>query len=335
MNVPKISVIIPMYNAEKFIRQTLISVLASKFADYEVIVVDDCSTDNSVAEVEKLLPHFDGRLKILSTEKNSGSAGVPRNIGIEHAAGKYITFVDNDDMIVPTALADFFNAAEKFQADVVYAEKFLYFTAEEFNPKDLKPRFQGSVEELIDEPTLEPANLLERIRRDIAKKFYILPWDKLYRRDFLLKNKIRFPQMRFSEDLTFCFKCLCLAKNYLRVPQITNIRRERMNSTARIIIDSKEGVRQWLDILFRNIADIDAFMGKLKFFAQNPDVRRDVLNYYIGVHFGIIKNLFTSKQPHEVPQIFYDELQNPALNQHGKDLVAAYLFAERVASLNA
>ena len=83
MSEPKISVIVPMFNAEKFIRQCLISVLASKFADYEVIIVDDCSSDNSVAEVEKLLPHFNGRLKIIRMEKNSGGAGIPRNIGIK------------------------------------------------------------------------------------------------------------------------------------------------------------------------------------------------------------------------------------------------------------
>ena len=58
MTAPKISVVIPMYNAERFIRQCLISVLSSKFTDYEVIVVDDCSTDSGVAEVEKLVPHF-------------------------------------------------------------------------------------------------------------------------------------------------------------------------------------------------------------------------------------------------------------------------------------
>ena len=123
MSKPKISVIIPMYNAERFIRQCLISVLASKFQDYEVLVVDDCSTDNSVAEVAKLVPHFDERLKILQTETNSGGAGVPRNIGIRHAAGKYVTFIDADDFILPTALDDFFDAAEKVQADVVHTVK--------------------------------------------------------------------------------------------------------------------------------------------------------------------------------------------------------------------
>lgn len=123
MSEPKISVIIPLYNAEKFIRQCLISVLASKFKDYEVLVVDDCSTDNSVAEVKKLTAHFDGRLKLLSTEKNSGGAGVPRNVGIKNAAGKYVTFIDNDDMILPDALGNFFETAEFYNADVVHTVK--------------------------------------------------------------------------------------------------------------------------------------------------------------------------------------------------------------------
>ena len=127
MSETKISVIIPLYNAEKFIRKCLISVLSSKFKDYEVLVVDDCSTDSSVAEAEKLLPHFEGRLKILSTEKNSGGPGIPRNVGIKNSAGKYITFVDNDDFLLPTALGDFFELAEKFSADVIHTEKCLIF----------------------------------------------------------------------------------------------------------------------------------------------------------------------------------------------------------------
>ncbi len=324
MSEPKISVIIPMYNAEKFIRQCLISVLASKFAEYEVIVVDDCSADNSVAEVEKLQPHFGGRLKIFSTEKNSGGAGIPRNVGIKNSVGKYITFLDNDDMILPTALDDFFHAAEKFQADVVYAEKYLILADNaEFSFNNLKA-------ELVEVPTLESADLRERIRRDVAKKFYILPWGKFYRRDFLLENVIDFPQMRYAEDVTFCFKCLCLAKNYLRIPNVTNIRRERENSTAKIFTDSREGVRLWLESLSKNMHLLDEFMSGLEFFTRNPDLQRDVLRYYIDVHFGIIAELFYGLEPHEVTKIFYDELQNPALDPKGKDIVAAYLFAEFV-----
>ncbi len=324
-----VSVVIPMYNAEKFIRQCLISVLASKFQDYEVLTVDDCSTDNSVAEVEKLLPHFDGRLKILSTDKNSGGAGVPRNIGIKNAAGKYVTFIDNDDMILPTALGDFFDAAEKFNADVVYAEKHFIFS-DKFAGNDLKVRFFGAIEDLVDAPVLESADIRERIHHSISEQFFYLPWSKLYSRNFLLENKIEFPQMRFSEDLTFSFKCLCLAKNYLRIPQITNIRRERKSSTGKMIIDSQDGVRLWLKILFANVAILDEFMSNLEFFKASPDCQREVLKFCGDVHFDMIKNLFQGLEPYEVQKIFYDELQNPELNQNGKNLVAAYLYAERV-----
>ena len=327
MTEPKVSVVIPMYNAEKFIRQCLISVLASKFKDYEVLVVDDCSTDNSVAKVEKLAAHFDGRLKLLSMEKNSGGAGIPRNVGIKNSSGKYITFLDADDMILPTTLENFFEVAEFYNADVVYAEKyFILENGKEFNGKNLKAKFNGSVEELVEAPTVETDNLSERIRRDMAGKFFILPWGKFYRREFLLENKIDFPQMRFAEDLTFCFKCLCLAKNYVRIPHVTNIRRELKTSTAKMITDSQEGVRLWLKSFLTNMLILEEFTGG---FDLEPSLRHDVLNFYIGKHFDMIKNLFQGLEPHEVQKIFYDELQNPELDSKGKNIIAAYLYAER------
>ena len=327
MDTAKISVIIPMYNAEKFIRQCLISVLSSKFKDYEVIVVDDCSKDNSVAEVKKISAYFDGRLKLLSTEKNSGGAGIPRNIGIKNAAGKYITFIDNDDMILPTTLENFYDTAEFYGADVVYAEKyFIMHEGEELKGKDLKVTFGNTVEELINVPTLESDDIYERLRRDMAGKFLILPWGKCYRRDFLLENKIDFPQMRLAEDLTFCFKCLCLAKKYLRIPHVTNIRRDRKVSGGRVLIDSQDGVNVWLKVLLTNISILWEFTSQ---FNLDSAFRHKVLNFYIDKHFGMIKNLFKSLEPYEVQKIFYDELQNPELDSKGKNLVAAYLYAQR------
>ena len=81
MACPAVSVIIPMYNAEKYIGECLESLLLQTFQDFEVIVVDDCSTDNSFSIVESYIPKFDGRLKLTKTEKNSGGGGyVPRNI---------------------------------------------------------------------------------------------------------------------------------------------------------------------------------------------------------------------------------------------------------------
>ena len=331
MNGPKISVIIPLYNAEKFIRQCLISVLASKFQDYEVLVVDDGSTDNSVAEVKKLLPHFDGRLKIFLSEKNSGGAATPKNIGIKNAAGKYIIFVDSDDLILPTTLEKFFDAAEKFQAEVVHTEKFLSFDDTDkgdFKWEELSLK-KYDAGESVEVPTLEPKNLKERIERYCEGRFFWVPWGKLYRRDFLLKNKIDFPQMKTSSDMVFCFKCMCSAENYLRVPHVTNIYRIRKDSTSRRLLSSQEGVKMWLSVVTIGIESIDEFMNERKFFQQNPDCRCKALKFFIDKHFDMIKYLFQDVPSHEVQKIFFDELQNPELNPDGKNLVAAYLFAER------
>lgn len=323
-----VSVIIPMYNAEKYIHSCLISVLASKFTDYEVIVVDDCSTDNSLAEVKKLLPHFDGRLRILSTKKNSGGAGVTRNIGLKNAEGKYVTFVDNDDFIIPTALGDFFELAEKFQADVVHTEKCLLFNDRgetKFKWEELGIQSDEPHDEFVDVPTLESNDLCERVNRYLRGKFFWLPWGKFYRRDFLLKNKIDFPQIRFSEDMVFCFKCMCLAEKYLRVPDITNIHRVLESSTSRQTYE----VRIALEVMTKIVAEVDKFMSKLTFFKDNQSFRSQVVEYFLITHFPVVKNFSQNISPHELQKVLFDEWQNPKLDSRGKNLVVAYLLTEK------
>ena len=90
MEQTKVSVIIPMFNEEKYIGECLESILAQTFKDFELIVVNDCSTDSSVEVVESYAEKFGGRLKLFSTEKNSGSGAVPRNKGLNFSCGEYI-----------------------------------------------------------------------------------------------------------------------------------------------------------------------------------------------------------------------------------------------------
>ena len=118
-----ISVVIPLYNAEKYVRECIISLLAQTFQDFEVIFVDDCSTDNSVAIVESYAPKFGGRLTLAKMEKNSGSGALPRNKGLSLAKGEYIQFLDADDTLIPTALEELYTLAKEYDADVVYCEK--------------------------------------------------------------------------------------------------------------------------------------------------------------------------------------------------------------------
>ena len=113
---PTVSVIIPMYNAEKYLPVCLESILNQTFTDFELLVVDDCSTDSSYAVAESYLEKFGGRLKIISLPQNTGSGAVPRNVGLDLSRGKYVYFMDADDLLLDTAIETLCDYAENYQA---------------------------------------------------------------------------------------------------------------------------------------------------------------------------------------------------------------------------
>lgn len=124
MELPKVSVIIPMFNAEKFISYCLENFLAQTFQDFEVIVVESFSKK------------FGGRLKIARTEKNSGSPGEPGNLGVDLSRGEYLSLLDNDDAITPTAFEKLYFVAKNFDADVVACEKYFPVPEKFWNDAD-------------------------------------------------------------------------------------------------------------------------------------------------------------------------------------------------------
>ncbi len=119
-----------MYNSEKYIGECLTSLANQTFQNFDVIVVDDCSTDNSRKVVQSFSETFSGRLKLKKMSKNSGCPGLPRNTALDMARGKYIYFLDSDDLLTETAIEELYNVAEKFDADVVHIEKYFAFLNE-------------------------------------------------------------------------------------------------------------------------------------------------------------------------------------------------------------
>ena len=99
-----ISVVTPSYNCKQVFKATFDSVLSQTFTDWEWIIVDDCSTDGSYEHIKELTKD-DKRIKVLQTPKNSGTA-VARNIGLKHSTGRYITFLDSDDLLDPNYLEE-------------------------------------------------------------------------------------------------------------------------------------------------------------------------------------------------------------------------------------
>ena len=321
-----ISIIIPMYNVEKYIRQCLISVLSQKFQDYEVIIVDDCSKDNSVAEVENLRPHFGNRLQLIRRDKQSGGAGIPRNQALKAAHGKYITCLDSDDMFLPTALKDFYEIAEETDADVLHTEKVLVFEDDGIKPfrRDELKLASNESGNFVEKVTFETNDLAERIRLYHKKYFFWTPWGKFFKRSFLVKNNINFPKLKMSEDMIFCFKCLCLAKNYVRIPNITNIYRARQNSMMRNNSDLETEMNKWISVIVDGSNLLDEFMNTIKFFNDNLESRYLVMDFFIKQHFGFIKNLLSNLKPHEIEYFVYKYL---AKNKISSPALTAYLFS--------
>lgn len=104
----RVSVILPYYNAAKYIKETVQAIIAQTYKDWELIIVDDCSPALETAQILKDVQSLDNRITVLRTEKNGG-AGLARNIGIKAAKGRYIGFCDSDDWWYPTKLEEQLN----------------------------------------------------------------------------------------------------------------------------------------------------------------------------------------------------------------------------------
>lgn len=118
--LPLVSIITPCYNAAPFISQAIESVLAQSFGDWEMIIVDDCSSDDSLSIIQEYA-RIDSRIRYLRTDKPSGSPTLPRNMGIKEAKGRYIAFLDSDDIWLPNKLSDQLKVFEKSEVAIVFS----------------------------------------------------------------------------------------------------------------------------------------------------------------------------------------------------------------------
>ena len=121
MNTPLVSIITPCYNAAATIRQTIESVLAQTYRNWEMLIVDNCSMDGSVSIIKEYARR-DRRIRYLKTDRNSGSSAMPRNVGLDHASGDLVAMLDADDMWLPDKLTDQVVFMEKHHYDFVYSD---------------------------------------------------------------------------------------------------------------------------------------------------------------------------------------------------------------------
>ncbi len=321
-NTPAISVIIPMYNVEKYVGECLDSLLAQTFQDFEVIVVDDKSSDNSPEIVDGYKERFSGRLKLIRSQKNSGGCAVPRNIGFGFAHGKYIFFLDADDLITKTAFEELYKIAEDFQADVVHCEQRYDFFDSTKDFSKLKPKtFQRG--KLVTKPTLETDDITKRISDFHEVRYLWYAWNKLIRREFLTENHIENPEVTNIEDMLFTCYLVACADRYVRVPNIVNFYRKRPGSITFERLEAEKHVRRWLRALINGFDHAEKFFNGRKFFRENPIVKFLALDSFINYCTNYFKEIYTNYSPVEFDEIIREEFAN-AKNPLG---LHAFIFA--------
>lgn len=199
---PIISVIVPVYNSSKYLKECLDSILNQTLIDIEVICVDDGSTDESPLILEEYASR-DSRLQILKQE-NKG-AGAARNLGMTIAKGKYLSFLDSDDFFSPDMLKHAYLNAEIYSSDITIFGYNKFFEDISSNSK----REYGISWWSIPKSEVFSKNDVPDTIFDISTP---CPWNKLFRHSFILDNDLKFQEISKCNDLYFVFSAFYSAK---------------------------------------------------------------------------------------------------------------------------
>ena len=246
-----VSVIMPCYNVENYVDQTMRSLLDQTFQDFEVICLDDGSTDATLA----ILREYEARYPNIRVFTNSNHGqGWERNYGIQLARGKYIYFMDSDDLLRPNCLSRIYTCAEVNQLDLLFFEASSFFES-----ADLESRFP-QYKTAYDRQEAFPAvysgeELYIRFREKGG--LIVQPCLQLSRKRFLEENNILFPELPMLEDNLFVFNELRYAHRVKCIPDVLYDRRIREGSimTAARKADRVQALSVVVGTMMQNLTD--------------------------------------------------------------------------------
>lgn len=262
----KVSVIIPVYNVENYLRQCLDSVVNQTLREIEIICVNDSSTDGSLAILEEYAQK-DDRIQVI-TQPNAG-AGAARNRGMDLAKGEYLSFLDSDDFFEPAMLEKAYNLAEQNRADFVVYKSDQYHTEEnKFVPVSWAVREQ----EIPPYPVFNYRQLTD----NVFKVFVGWAWDKLFSREFVKKHQLRYQEQRTSNDMLFVFSAIVLAQRISLLPEVLVHQRR----------DSKDSLSKTRENSWWCFHDaLLALRERLQKEGLYPELEKDFINY--ALHFTL------------------------------------------------
>lgn len=252
----KVSIIIPVYNVEKYLDKCLQSLLSQTFSNIELIVVNDGTKDQSQLIIDKYKAAYPQ--KIHSYIKANGGLSDARNYGLQYATGDYISFIDSDDYVEPDLIAELLKASNEGQKKIVACGYY----------KD----WDQKREIIID----NKHNTIQ----SYLKEGLVVAWNKIYKREWLIKTGIIFPKGLLYEDIEFFCKLLTEVKN---INEISWVQKPLIHYIQRgdSISYSETNRIHEIQVIIKNVYD----------FYKNHKVSND---YFEALEYKFVKALFGS-----------------------------------------
>ena len=256
MNECKLSIIVPVYGVEKYIDKCLNSLVKQSLKEIEIIVVNDGTKDNSQKIIYKYVKKYPDKIK--SYIKENGGQGSARNYGLKKATGEYIGYVDSDDFVEKDMYKKLYNKAKENNYDIVVCGN--YNVSEDYQNKNIDA-------------------FINNYNTDLENIFFgkMAVWNKIYKRDILIKNKLEFKEKVWYEDLAFTLKAI-------------------MNSNTFAFIDEplydyliREGSTMNNSNVQRNLEILDAFNDILSYIQHNKKEE-----YFSKIEFLAIDHIYIS-----------------------------------------
>ncbi len=259
--MPKISVIIPIYNVEPYLARCLDSVCNQTLKDIEIICINDCSLDNSLA-ILKDYANKDSRIKIIDFKENKG-VSIARNTGIKEAKGEYLAFVDSDDFIDLNFCESLYNIAIEENADMAKCECITRF----LDKKEEKSKLNSLIKEK-------------------GKYFFMHEWwCAIYKRDMIIENSLFLPEnMDLGEDIVFLNACVLKANKLALVEEVYYhyIRVEESLNSNKLTIKRIKSALLACNIILKELDVTSLCLDNNSLYASLYDQR---LNYILALSF--------------------------------------------------
>jgi len=299
----KVSIIIPIYNVADCVAESLLSALDQTFENIEYILVDDCSSDNSLAIIKDIINGHPRKNDVyISAHANNSGVSIARNTGLEKATGEYIFFMDSDDKLSPDCIAIHYASAIRYHSDFTAASHKIVGSRSVHKSKTI------SLQKRNDEV----------IQSYLKKEWSFSSCNKLIRKDIIIDNQLFFQKgIVHGEDILWTFRLALCAKKMICLPETTYFYIIRHNSAISSSYSSKN--ISSLTFVFEQISSMiteSAIYNKF----------REEANSFITFHrFNVALFIMNNKDELAKKFIMYKKINSKELKKFDNKSILAYL----------